>query len=592
MLKPLHEWKAELAACPIPDCLEVSESREGAPTLRAGKVYLHSRYNPAQEATRLVESAELDAERPVLVLGLGLGYHARVLAERGFDVVVVEPDPAVARLAVEGPMAGSTIPLGVGDAEAIAASEVFRAFARRMPQLLVHPPTARLHPAFAEALPGLLAKAALEGQHLSIAVVGPLYGGSLPILGYLSNAFRKLGHRVLEVDNRVGHGLYTAIRESVTGTTPQSQLSQMLTNVLSEWSYARVAEFNPEICIVLAQAPVGPTFPGRLAEKGIVSAFWYVENWRHMPYWKDIAPHYDYFFHIQPGEFERQLEAAGCTSHAFVQTACDPDVHRPVELTEEERKRYGCDVSFAGAGYFNRIQTFKGLTDYDFKIWGVNWRDRDLARNVAGEERFFSTEEYMKIVAGSKINLNLHSSSHHEGVDPKCDAINPRVFEVAAAGGFQVCDPCIGLDQLFDFETEMPVYRNLAECRKLLDHYLAHPEEREAVARRARDRALKDHTYEQRAKQMLDLLLTRHGGRILKRGVRVQHTVEEMAERLGPDSDLGAWLATLPKGLSFTHEGIEPILRKGGGNMPYPEQLFTYLSEVRQFAEMLLKERR
>ena len=529
MLKPIFEWKEELAACPIPDDLEVSVGRGGAPTLRAGKVYLHSRYNPEQEAERLVDSAGLDPARPVLVLGLGLGYHVRALADRGFDVVVVEPDPAVARLAGEGPMAGSTLPLGVGDAEELAATEAFGELARRMPQILIHPPTAKLHPAYAESLPGLLAKAALAGQHLSIAVVGPVYGGSLPIAGYLASALRGLGHRVLDVDNRAGHALYTSVQESVTGSTPQAQLTQMLTNVLSEWSYARVAEFNPEVCIVLAQAPVGPAFPLRLAEKGIVSAYWYVENWRHMPYWRDIAAQYDYFFHIQPGEFEQQLDAIGCRHHAFVQTGCDPDVHRPVELTEEERKHYGCDVSFAGAGYYNRLNVFKGLTDYNFKIWGVNWQSRELARNVVGGEKFFSTEEYMKIVAGSKINLNLHSSSHHDGVDPTCDAINPRVFEVAAAGGFQICDPCVGLDRLYDFETEMPIYRDLAGCRKLLDYYLAHPGEREAMARRARERALKDHTYENRAKQMLDLIFEHHGARILKRGVRVQHTVEAVS---------------------------------------------------------------
>jgi len=592
MIRPAREWKAELAGTPVPESLVLSEGRGGAPTLRAGQVYLHSRYNPEQEAERLVESAGLDPKRPVVVLGLGLGYHVRTLEERGFEVLVVEPDAAVARLAVEGPMAESATPLGVGDAEAVAATEAFRAFAGRTPQLLVHPPSARLHPACAEALPGLLAKAALAGQHLSIAVVGPLYGGSLPIAGYLANAFRKLGHRVLEVDNRVGHDLYRAVQDSVTGQTPQAQLTQMLTNVLSEWSYARVAEFNPELCLVMAQAPVGASFPLRLAEKGIVTGFWYVENWRHMPYWRDIAPHYDAFFHIQPGEFETQLEAVGCRHHAFVQTGCDPDIHRPVELTPEDRTRYGCDVSFAGAGYRNRLQFFKGLTDYDFRIWGVNWRDRDLAKNVVKGEAFFSTEEYMKIVAGSKVNLNLHSSSHHEGVDPNCDAINPRVFEVAAAGGFQVCDPCAGLAQLYDFDTEMPVYRDLAECRKLLDYYLAHPDEREAMARAARARALKDHTYEQRARQMLDFLFERHGRRILKRGVRVQRTVEEMATRLGEDSELGGWLATLPEGLAFTYEGIEPVLRKGGAGMPYPEQMFTYLCEVRQFAEMLLKERR
>jgi len=267
-------------------------------------------------------------------------------------------------------------------------------------------------------------------------------------------------------------------------------------------------------------------------------------------------------------------------------------VHRTVELTAEERSLYACDLSFAGAGYYNRLQFFKGLTDYNFKIWGVDWPERELAKHVAGGERRFSSEEFMKIVAGSKINLNLHSSTTHDGVDPKCDAINPRVFEIAAAGGFQLCDPCIGLEKHFDFETELPVYRDLQELRARIDYFLAHPEERAAVADRARQRVLRDHTYAHRARQMLDLIFDRHGARILKRGVRVQRTVGEMVERVGAESELGRWLATLPKDALFTQEVINAFIRPGLAGMTYPEKVFTYMKEVREFAESLLKGQR
>lgn len=587
--KSVSAWAGSLPEAALPEEWQLVEGRGGAPTIRAGKLFLHSRYNPEEEARRLVASADLETTRPVLVMGLGLGYHVRALLDSGFEVAVVEPSAAVARCALEGPMAGVDCMLGVGDPEAMAKTDAFRAFAARMPQVLTHPPTVRLHPEFAAALPAVLARAALGGQRLSVAVVGPLYGGSLPIAGYLARAFENLGHRVLSVDNRIAHDLYKAVQASVEGDEPQAQLTAMLTNVLSEWSYARVAEFDPEICIVMAQAPVAPNFPLRLAKRGIVTAFWYVENWRHMPYWRDIAPNYDCFFHIQPGEFEARLTEAGCTHHAPVFTAADPAVHKAPELTSEERAEYGCDLSFAGAGYYNRIQFFKGLTDYDFKIWGVNWADRDLRRCVVGPDRFFSTDEYMKMVAGSKINLNLHSSSSHDGVDPKCDAVNPRVFEVAAAGGFQVCDPCVGLDALFDFDTELPVYRDLTECRERIDYFLTHPDEREAVAARARKRVLRDHTYEARARAMLDFIYERHGGRILKRGVRTQRTVAEVATTLETGSPLADWLGTLPPETRFTYEDLQPHLRRSGGGMPYPEQVFTYLSDLRESAEALLK---
>ena len=333
-----------------------------------------------------------------------------------------------------------------------------------------------------------------------------MYGGSMPIAKYLADALTRLGHHSLLIENATGLGLFQHIWLSMNGSPSQPRLINMHASLLEEWTYARMAELKPEICIVLAQAPVSPAFPERLRKLGIVSAYWFVENWRHMTYWRDIAPAYDGFFHVQPGEFERELDLAGCKLHAYVQTGCDPSVHRPVDLSDDERATFACDLSFAGAGYRNRAQLFQGLADYEFKIWGVGWDERVLARHVVSGDQFFSTETYMKIVSGSKINLNLHSSANHEGVDPTCDAVNPRVFEIAAAGGFQLCDPCGNLASLFDLENELPGYRDLGELRVKIDHYLAHPEERNLIARRARKRALAEHTYEHRAAQMLSFI--------------------------------------------------------------------------------------
>ncbi|MGI6461266.1 MAG: hypothetical protein ACOX5J_14465 [Candidatus Hydrogenedentales bacterium] len=115
MMKPAREWAAELAGdVPPPDiCLE--EGREGEPTLRVGKAYLHSRYKPREEARRLLDSADLNPARPVLVVGVGLGYHILELSARGFRVAAVEPERAIAALAVQGPLRDSEALLGLGE---------------------------------------------------------------------------------------------------------------------------------------------------------------------------------------------------------------------------------------------------------------------------------------------------------------------------------------------------------------------------------------------------------------------------------------------------------------------------------------------
>ncbi|MBX7255367.1 MAG: glycosyltransferase [Candidatus Hydrogenedentes bacterium] len=587
-MKPASAWIESLSSVEVPSSIALVQGPGANPSITIDGVYLHSKYRPREEAEALIDSLELAQTEPVLVVGLGLGYHVQVLLERGFDVCAVECEPAVAKLALQGSLKNTEFLLAVGCADALSRDSELLAFLKKHPQVLLHPPTARVRSAFVSEIERLVARAGIEGERLGIAVVGPMYGGSLPIAKYLADAFTALGHRTLYVDNSSIWPVYQAITQSIETRQANSQLSAMLVNLAGEWSYARVAEFDPNICIVMAQAPVGADWPARLNKNEIVTAFWFVENWRHMTYWRDIASRYDYFFHIQPGEFERQLREAGCPHHAYVQTACDPRVHKPVELTSDDERTYGCDLSFAGAGYHNRNQFFQGLTDYNFKIWGVEWQARELINHVQNPNERFGPEEFAKIVAASKINLNLHSSATHNGVDPHCDAINPRVFEIAACGGFQLCDPCRGLDTLLDPETELPVYRDLPELRALIDRFLESPEERQAFADRARSRVLRDHTYEKRAQQMLDLIVDQHGSRILSKGIRALRTVGEMAERVGVDTALGRYLQSLPKDLPFTQEAINERIPVMGTKLSYPEALFSYLREMRNSSEQIL----
>jgi spore maturation protein CgeB len=587
-MKRPAEWRNELAGLASDPRLELLPGRGGLPTLKIGDALLHSQYRPVEEAERLIESAQLDLERPILVLGLGLGYHVQALHSRGADVAAIEFDPGIVRLACEHALRDSTTPIALGNKNELLRDPELLAFLERAPQILVHPPSANAHgEAFAE-LEKAIVEHTLGQRRLSIVVVGPMYGGSQPIAMYLHRAFESLGHRTLFVDTSTAWPLYESMRASVKTKSAQDQLADLLVNWTSQWAYARVAEFTADICIVLAQAPVGREFPVRLAKDGVVMAYWFVENWRHMAYWRQIAPLYDGFFHIQPGDFEQALESIGCTNHAYVQTACDPELHKPVELTTHEQKRYGADVSFAGAGYYNRTQLFQGLTDYDFAIWGVDWGIRELNAHVRDPDKRFTHETFCKIAAATKINLNLHSSTTHPGVNPDCDAINPRVFEIAACGAFQLCDPAKGLDTLFDPERELPVYRDLAELRAKLDYFLEHEDERREIAVRARARALRDHTYVHRAKQMLAFLVERHGTRILKKGVIKQHTCAEMVERVGRDTDLGRYLSTLPPETPFTQETINGQLTTARTKLTHAEKVFVFLREMRAAAERLL----
>ena len=77
-------------------------------------------------------------------------------------------------------------------------------------------------------------------------------------------------------------------------------------------------------------------------------------------------------------------------------------------------------------------------------------------------------------------------------------AVNQRVFDVPAAGGFVLTDAREQLAALFTPGREAAVYAEPGEIEALARHYLAHPAERERVSRAARERIAAEHTYEHR----------------------------------------------------------------------------------------------
>jgi spore maturation protein CgeB len=178
-----------------------------------------------------------------------------------------------------------------------------------------------------------------------------------------------------------------------------------------------------------------------------------------------------------------------------------------MELSEEEKKKWGSHLSFVGAGYHNRQQMFASLANQDFRIWGSEWPTcRPFDRMVQEQARRIAPEEYIKIFNATDINLNLHSSSERDGVEPNGDFINPRTFELASCGAFQLVDERTLLPELFEVGSEVVTFNSLSDLRDKIEHYSAHPEERAAIAQRARERVLRDHTYDKRVEQMLSII--------------------------------------------------------------------------------------
>ncbi|MFO0698010.1 MAG: glycosyltransferase [Nitrospira sp.] len=518
--------------------LTIVPSREGSPSATYQGQWLHSAYDPKKEAQAWAEQQrqEWKAGERGVVLGVGLLYHVEAL---------VHQKPPESRLAVivsDRSMfmdALSARPLGewcdavewiFGLPEQIAEQLTTGDLTLRF---LTYVPAARWHEDVHQRIEASVRRAIAKraGGQLHVAVVGPIYGGSLPIARYVIAALEKLGHRVSRIDHSVHHASYQAF-ESFRDQRHRLTLQSRFCDVLSLSTMTQIAEDPPDLVLAIAQAPLTLAVLEHLRKKQFVTAMWFVENYRHLTYWQQLAMGYEYWFVIQQAECLEALRRAGAPHVSYLPMAADPTVHRPMILTEAEQQEYGADVSFVGAGYPNRRTLMPQWLskDWTFKLWGNEWEgainlQQVLQRNGAR----IDTETCMKVFNATAINLNLHSSSGDE-LDRHADFVNPRTFELAACGAFQLVDDRTLLSDLFAPE-ELVRFQSAEEVPASIRTWLQDRAGRRQQAEAARCRVLNQHTYEHRMQELLGTIGLRQPDRVgaILRGDRSAASLTEQA---------------------------------------------------------------
>lgn len=349
-------------------------------------------------------------------------------------------------------------------------------------------------------------------RHLRIIVVLPLYGGSLPIGRYVAAALADMGHLVETFEAPDFHPAYESLKNLRVTTDRLDYLQNSFLNVVSQSVLAKVETFEPDLVLAMAQAPLNHQALKRLRRDGVTTAMWFVEDHRLFTYWKSFAPFYDIFAVIQKEPFLSDLDAIGQPNGLYLPLAALPAFHRPMELTPAERRRFGSDVSFMGAGYPNRRAAFRHLVSHDFKLWGTEWEgDHVLEPLVQMQGARVSPEDCVKIFNATRINLNLHSSIQADRLVSGGDFVNPRTFELAACGAFQLTDTRSLLGEAFA-DDELATFASMEELIEKVDYFLEHPDECHGFAQRGRARGLRDHTYQARMQALLDFTASRIEG--------------------------------------------------------------------------------
>lgn len=349
-------------------------------------------------------------------------------------------------------------------------------------------------------------------KQLRILVVLPLYGGSLPIGRYVASALKEDGHLVEVFEAPEFNSAYESLKSLKVTTDRLDYLQNTFLNVVSQAVLAKVETFEPDMVLCMAQAPLNHQALKRLRRDGVTTAMWFVEDFKLFTYWKSFAPMYDIFAVIQKEQFFDELAAIGQPNALYLPLAAQPDFHKPLDLSPVEQRKFGSAVSFMGAGYPNRRIAFRELVNLDFKIWGSDWDgDHVLEPLVQLKGARVTPEECVKIFNATTINLNLHSSVQADELVTFGDFVNPRTFELAACGAFQLVDKRKLLPEAFA-DDELATFSSMSDLTEKIEYFLKNPDECATYAKKARKRVLKDHTYKARMRTLIDFTVERITG--------------------------------------------------------------------------------
>lgn len=180
----------------------------------------------------------------------------------------------------------------------------------------------------------------------------------------------------------------------------------------------------------------------------------------------------------------------------------------PIDLPPPQGS--GNDILFAGSADMRRIFMLEQLTHHRLTVYGAKWsRNGPLIspqlQCCIRDEPLWGADLHQQL-ANSKIVLNITRSTFY-GIET---GLNLRIFEALAAGRFLLTDHSDELCQLLTPGQEVETYRDSAELVEKAEYYLQHDEQRKAIARRGHEAYLARFTWTQRARELLNKMLSFH----------------------------------------------------------------------------------
>jgi spore maturation protein CgeB len=330
------------------------------------------------------------------------------------------------------------------------------------------------------------------GPHFSVADVGTGWAEGLQSIGCQVATFN-LADRL---------GFYSsAVRQATDGELVRMVDEAGACRLASKGIQASCFEWWPAVVVIVSCFYIPLDIIDVIRSRGIKVVILHTES----PYEDDRqlerAARVDLNVLNDPTNLDRFAAVAPTT---YLGHAYRPTVHRPGPANPA----LASDFAFVGTGYESRIRFLESVewTGIDVALGG-NWQqlaeESSLRKFVAHDlEHCVENTEAVDLYRSAKASANLYRREAERPELAEGWAMGPREVELAATGTFFLREPRGEGDDVLSM---VPTFEGSEDFEAQLRWYLAHDDERQAVADQARA-AIAGHTFAASAAHLLRLL--------------------------------------------------------------------------------------
>lgn len=194
------------------------------------------------------------------------------------------------------------------------------------------------------------------------------------------------------------------------------------------------------------------------------------------------------------------LENPSSRIDQLVRSVCDSSGFR-MPFSDERNFTWLCSYCLHTASMIRRQNIIRDLLPTGIETFG----DEHGWKELCGESLKTHSDldyryELANVYAGIDVNVNITSCQMPS-------AVNQRVFDIPACGGFVINDSQDDLHCLFE-DNEIVTYSSIDELKEKAAYYLKNEKERDVISQLAHKRILAQHTYSHRLSEIVKRLFS------------------------------------------------------------------------------------